>query len=464
MKSKVEKYLDLAEKYECDLSKRQMRRKKELRKELIGLRKLFLTKLGNEGRLESDEQESLDTISAALRNEAAISDIIEYGKFRDKIECSKTPLTNEALGKDEDYFLALEDFMISLYREIKAKRNAGESLDLWEAELERRFNDDYNNKAFPTPKDDGAGLVPEEQVESTTTKSQEPPTEEADKEKAVNAEPEPIMPMPKGDSKVNLEELYICKEEKEKSCLIPWAIAGVCLLLAILFGLNWYLSSTKNAKQAADLSAKLTAAEKAKNDAEARANSAEDGKAAAENKLKECQDKAAKAAAEARMKMATIGKKEGIEHAFIRQLIANPSLVDGVKMMVDGEVFDLTFSKSKKPLKEWAGWAADKIARNQGYVAGDKQVWVKTAGVAYLLENNGKGDVVTKEHEMGDDGNFKATPTDSKESSSLKVQVFEGDQKGGIQGYEKVHTQTRSAQSLATIADLIVNFGAVQAK
>ena len=95
------------------------------------------------------------------------------------------------------------------------------------------------------------------------------------------------------------------------------------------------------------------------------------------------------------MKMATVGKGEGVEHVFRRQLEANPEAF-GFK----GDPTDI------KAVHEWSGGAAHRIAIDKGYVDSGtgEEIWVKDMGPkgaegnpAYVLEADGSGKVGVKE-------------------------------------------------------------------
>ena len=152
-----------------------------------------------------------------------------------------------------------------------------------------------------------------------------------------------------------------------------------------------------------------------------------------------------------RLKLATIGKGEGIEHAFIRQLVADPSIVEGVKVKVLGKVYDLTFKgdkTDKKAVKEWAQCAAHLIALNGGYVdfATGGEIRVRVADkVAYILYKDKDSNLMVAEYEKAD-GEFKDSPTD--EGPVKDGVTFEGDTSDGVQNYEYIYTP--SAQTAQT--------------
>lgn len=71
------------------------------------------------------------------------------------------------------------------------------------------------------------------------------------------------------------------------------------------------------------------------------------------------------------LKLATIGKNEGVERAFIRQLIGNPRIMDEVKVKIGKKVYDLSYSgeiSDKKAVKKWAQPTAHLLAIVAGYV------------------------------------------------------------------------------------------------
>ena len=232
------------------------------------------------------------------------------------------------------------------------------------------------------------------------------------------------------------------KEKPEKSCLIPWAVAVCCAILAIILALGVFYN--EKAKRTEAIKEAVTAVEKERDAAISRAQKAEAD-------LKKCQEAVAKA--EAKMKLATIDKK-GIEGAFIRQLRADPSLLKGVKVKVGDSVYDLTDKN--------AGAAADLIARNLGYVSIDgREVWIREPGiVAYLIVREGDK-LVMREIERGPDGKFKDEPTETKQSSSMKTLMFEGegDQAGALQRYERVHTPQRPALAQSATLPALFTIG-----
>lgn len=142
------------------------------------------------------------------------------------------------------------------------------------------------------------------------------------------------------------------------------------------------------------------------------------------------------------LKMAILGKGEGPENPFIRQLVHDLSIVDGVKVKVYGKVYDLTFKDDKtdkKTVKKWAQRTAHLIALNGGFVnfATGKEVRVKVAdNVAYPLVKCGDT-VIIGEYEKDTEGNFKDSPSGATQSSYDEMNLFKGNT-SGVQAYEYV--------------------------
>ncbi|MBI5798479.1 MAG: hypothetical protein HZB10_00930 [Candidatus Yonathbacteria bacterium] len=104
------------------------------------------------------------------------------------------------------------------------------------------------------------------------------------------------------------------------------------------------------------------------------------------------------AAAEKIVELATIHKGEGITHALSRQLIENPK-----NFGFTGNINDA------HAVKNWSINEALKIAKETGYVAGESETRVGTAGVdkvAYVLGKDQSGNLKVFEELKGDDGMF----------------------------------------------------------
>lgn len=235
------------------------------------------------------------------------------------------------------------------------------------------------------------------------------------------------------------------EEEKKNGLKRVGIIAGIFFAILVLIGLGFWLGSagtTKWQKEAATWKAEAQKARVTLAKAEA---ALAEAKAAPTAPVAPATPPVkvvvAKKVPEA-LKIAIVQKGEGIEHAFIRQLVANPSIVEGVKIKVLGKVYDITFKGDKgntKELKKWAGWASHLIALNHGFVdfATGREVRVKVANnVAYLLQRDGDA-VTTGEYEKDAGGNFKDSPTDTTQSLGDEMNLFKGNT-SGIQAYEYV--------------------------
>lgn len=144
--------------------------------------------------------------------------------------------------------------------------------------------------------------------------------------------------------------------------------------------------------------------------------------------------KAEKAEAED-LKLATVGKGEGVEHALIRQLAADPKAY--------GFEADST---SQKAVKAWAQRRAHQIAILAGYVdvkTGDEvRVRGKGGEITYLLSVDADGKMAVEEYTLGSDGNFKTDPDQTNDlAASYKAAQFQGTGQGpgGMQSYEYLH-------------------------
>jgi hypothetical protein len=129
--------------------------------------------------------------------------------------------------------------------------------------------------------------------------------------------------------------------------------------------------------------------------------------------------------------MATVKKGEGVEHALIRQIAANP------------ENFGFVGNKEDaKAVKKWAGKKAHQIAIKAGYVdmKTGREIRVKLADkIAYVLVKDKDGDSAVYEFEKGDDGKFKNIPIQINKLSPDYVSAkFLGDSPDEVQGYEYV--------------------------
>jgi|GEM_PF-6331170 len=95
------------------------------------------------------------------------------------------------------------------------------------------------------------------------------------------------------------------------------------------------------------------------------------------------------------VELSTVHKGEGIEHAFIRQLKANPT-----EFGFNGDASD------EHAVAKWAGVKAHQVALDNGYAATGKEIRVAVAErVAYILENK-NGKISVAEYVKDEDGKF----------------------------------------------------------
>lgn len=105
------------------------------------------------------------------------------------------------------------------------------------------------------------------------------------------------------------------------------------------------------------------------------------------------------------LNLATIGRGQGVEHALIRQLKADPT-----KWGFKGKADDLT------AVNKWAGGEAHRIATNSGYAeGGHTKIGVRDlsgqgkTNPAYVLEQDASGNIVVKEYLEGKSVNDAAS-------------------------------------------------------
>lgn len=140
------------------------------------------------------------------------------------------------------------------------------------------------------------------------------------------------------------------------------------------------------------------------------------------------------------MELATIKKGEGIEHALIRQLMAEP------------EKFE--FKGNAEDLKSWAGGEAHRIAIKSGYVDINtgEEIRIGTEGrdkAAYMLEKEGN-EIKIKEYFKGEkDFDLKEEHIAAKDYKSAK---FEGVEKESYEYIEKPKVKL-TPEKMAEMAD-----------
>lgn len=165
------------------------------------------------------------------------------------------------------------------------------------------------------------------------------------------------------------------------------AMAIVILLLASAVGAVGYLgyktyAVAKAKKQTGrELARKKLIAQYRKRVLERRAKRAAEAEAQAQAQAEELQR---------RLKLATIRKGEGVEHAFIRQLIDDPNIMDGVKIWIGKKEYDLEFAGGDdEAVKKWARSTAHLLAIFTGYIdrKTGRQIMVKRPNeIAYLVD------------------------------------------------------------------------------
>jgi hypothetical protein len=231
--------------------------------------------------------------------------------------------------------------------------------------------------------------------------------------------------------------------KKEKSKLIGIVLAVIIVLLMGATIISWtqrgewkrssktWEAKVNELKDGAEEAAKKASTEmdKLKAEVEKWKKSAEEASA----EVKKLKAAAAEKARQESLKLAAIGKGEGIEHALIRQLIADPTTFG-----FEGDTSD------QKAVKTWAQKGAHQIAILAGYVnvKTGEEIRVKGKGdeVAYLLTVDSEGNISVGEYTVGQDGNFKPDPeqTNKLVDDYGKAQ-FQGGSPDGLQSYEYVH-------------------------
>lgn len=132
---------------------------------------------------------------------------------------------------------------------------------------------------------------------------------------------------------------------------------------------------------------------------------------------------------------ATIGKGEGVEHAFIRQLKDNP-----VAWGYTGSLSD------SAAVKKWTGGEAHRIAIRTGFVdyKTGKEIRVSKMGVVYLLGKNGEGKTTVTEYaEAPKDDTVEPTDVNIAADSYCEARFAGANEetiKEHVQKYEYVYT------------------------
>lgn len=131
---------------------------------------------------------------------------------------------------------------------------------------------------------------------------------------------------------------------------------------------------------------------------------------------------------------AVIGKGEGIEHAFRRQIEHDIDLAK--KLGYTGDPND------SAALHKFSGSAAHKLAIDQGYVDGPNEVRVRTAGeVAYQVEMDKNGDVRVLERLVDENGKVQETHFSGEkfETNTEKYEYIDTVKKALKEAYETEH-------------------------
>ncbi|MCD4694256.1 hypothetical protein K8R62_02775 [bacterium] len=143
---------------------------------------------------------------------------------------------------------------------------------------------------------------------------------------------------------------------------------------------------------------------------------------------------------------AIIKKGEGIEHALIRQLKANPQEF--------GYKEDLTKSGE---IAKWAGGEAHKLAINSSYVNAETgaEVRVGTEGVdrvAYVLKTNSEGELEIEEHFKNEDGEFELREShkegDPFEEKKDREEYEYGYKKAQVEDVEDIKSENLNNEEL----------------
>ena len=109
------------------------------------------------------------------------------------------------------------------------------------------------------------------------------------------------------------------------------------------------------------------------------------------------------AMSDALKKLALAGKGGGIERSYIRQIAANPSIIDGVKVKIKEKIYDLKDCKT-------VGAQAHLIALSQGLVNGREFRVKRTDKFSFVLEKDNGGNLNTVIYEKSDGKFIKNIP------------------------------------------------------
>lgn len=117
------------------------------------------------------------------------------------------------------------------------------------------------------------------------------------------------------------------------------------------------------------------------------------------------------------LKLATARKRDGVEHALIRQLVANPHIADGEKYKFEGRPDDA------RAIRQWAGRAAHILAIKAGYFDAKfhAEIRVKVPNqVAYVVQED-DSHLVVAEYRMTPDLGFAGLTPQSPHNTQLIV-------------------------------------------
>jgi hypothetical protein len=123
---------------------------------------------------------------------------------------------------------------------------------------------------------------------------------------------------------------------------------------------------------------------------------------------------------------AKIGKGEGIEHAFRRQIEANEAIAKSLGW------------NGTQDLHEFSGGAAHRLAEDLGYVSSEGEIRVGTEGVGYQLSLDGD-DVGVSEYDV--DGNVVESHTTADDFEGADSEKYEYQTKSGGITTESVETE-----------------------
>lgn len=121
-------------------------------------------------------------------------------------------------------------------------------------------------------------------------------------------------------------------------------------------------------------------------------------------------------------KIAGVHKGEGEEHAFIRELIADPSRADHTKWEYKGDRHDT------RAVKEWAGHTAAVIAIGIGHKNwkfGEEARVIKPDSIAFDIKNDGKGNLTVVQYAITPPAPSKTVASDGVTKNGVHLPMVE---------------------------------------